>query len=79
MEGSKQRKTFFANYISVVLMIIIYAGSKTYFMGPLLIQLVEIDLDSGLFIEDDIINAESTLDKGIFRSFLMISRVLLVT
>ena len=79
MEGSKQRKTFFANYISVVLMIIIYAGSKTYFMGPLLIQLAEMDLDS-LFIEDDIINAESILDKGIFRSFfLMISRVLLVT
>lgn len=48
-------------------------------MGPLLIQLAEMDLDS-LFIEDDIINAESILDKGIFRSFfLMISRVLLVT
>jgi hypothetical protein len=37
-------------------------------MGPLLIQLVEMDLDS-LFIEDDIINAESILDKGVFRSF----------
>lgn len=64
-------KNYFANYISVVLMIIIYAGSKMYFKGPLLIPLVEIDLDSGLFIEDDIINAQNTLDKGIFRSFFI--------
>ena len=44
---------------------------RCYFKGPLLIPLVEIDLDSGLFIEDDIINAQNTLDKGIFRSFFI--------
>lgn len=62
-------KNFFANYISVVLMIIIYIGSKFYFKGPLLIPLNEIDLDSGVFVEDDVINAEKTFDSGIFRGF----------
>lgn len=62
-------KNFFANYISVVLMIIIYVGSKIYFKGPFLIPLIEIDLDNGLFLEDDIINAKNTIDKGVFRGF----------
>lgn len=62
-------KIFFANYISVVLMIMIYVGSKMYFKGRFLVPLVEIDLDNGLFLEDDIINAKKTIDKGIFRGF----------
>ncbi|CUM57573.1 unnamed protein product [Debaryomyces fabryi] len=50
-------------------MIIIYVGSKIYFKGPFLIPLIEIDLDNGLFLEDDIINAKNTIDKGVFRGF----------
>lgn len=62
-------RNFFANYISVVLMVIIYICSKLYLKGAYLVPLDTIDLDLGLFVYDDLKNAQEIQEKGIFRSF----------
>lgn len=59
-------KNFFANYVSVVLMILIYLGIKFYLKGPLLIPLDKIDLDRDRLIYDEKYLQEEE-DKGIFR------------
>lgn len=39
-------KTFFANYVSIVLVIVLYLGAKIfYYRGPLLVDLKTVDLD----------------------------------
>ncbi|ANB12871.1 amino acid permease GAP1 [Sugiyamaella lignohabitans] len=43
-------RTFFANYVSVVLMIVVYIGAKIYYRGPLWIHRQNIDLDKKRFI-----------------------------
>ncbi|KAK7521221.1 arginine permease [Phyllosticta citriasiana] len=41
-------KTFFANYVSIVLVVVLYLGAKIfYFRGPLLRDLKTVDLDEG--------------------------------
>lgn len=40
-------KNFFANYISIVAILVLYVASKIYFRGPFWIKAENIDLDSG--------------------------------
>lgn len=61
-------KNFFANYVSIVLMVFIYAIAKIFFFkGPLLIPLEQIDLDKGRAIYDDDYMANEGEDLGVFR------------
>jgi amino acid transporter len=43
--GKPTAKGFFANYVSVVAIIVIYIGSMIYYKGPLLNDARSIDLD----------------------------------
>jgi amino acid transporter len=38
---------FFANYMSVIAMLVLYIGAKIYWRGPLWIKAEDIDLDTG--------------------------------
>ncbi|KAK7531685.1 amino acid permease/ SLC12A domain-containing protein [Phyllosticta citribraziliensis] len=41
-------KTFFANYVSIVLVVVLYLGAKIfYYRGPLLVDLKTVNLDEG--------------------------------
>lgn len=64
-------KAFFANYISVILMAVIYAIAKIFFFrGPFLIPLNEIDLDDGRAIYDEEYLTTEVEDHGVFRGAL---------
>lgn len=48
-------KTFFANYVSIVAIVVLYIAAKIYYRGPLWVRAKDIDLDAGRrFYVDDI-------------------------
>lgn len=64
-------RNFFANYVSIVLMIVIYGVSKVFFFkGPLLIPLEKIDLNKGRAIYDHDYLENEGEDLGVFRGAL---------
>ncbi|CUM67374.1 uncharacterized protein PRCAT00005068001 [Priceomyces carsonii] len=68
-DDQSSAKNFFANYISIVIMIVLYIGAKVYLKGPLLIPLKRIDLDNGRMIYDD--NAVEIDDRGVFEGTII--------
>jgi yeast amino acid transporter len=58
-------ENFFANYSSVVLIIVIFIGAKFYFRTPWVIPLEDIDLDEGRrFYHSDDVEKEAEKPKG---------------
>jgi amino acid transporter len=48
-------ETFFANYVSIVAIVVLYIAAKVYYRGPLWVRAKDIDLDTGRrFYVDDI-------------------------
>ncbi|KAE8151425.1 amino acid permease/ SLC12A domain-containing protein [Aspergillus avenaceus] len=61
-------KEFFANYISIVAIVILLTGSKIYYRGPLWISAKDIDLDTGrrYYVSEDLearVKSKSALKK----------------
>ncbi|RFU34254.1 hypothetical protein B7463_g2065, partial [Scytalidium lignicola] len=55
LHGTTSASNFFANYMSVIAILVLYLGAKIYWRGPLWIKAEDIDLDTGrrYYVEDD--------------------------
>lgn len=55
LHGKTTAANFFANYMSVIAMLVLYIGSKIYYRGPLWIKAEDVDLDTGrrYYVEDE--------------------------
>jgi yeast amino acid transporter len=52
--GETNAENFFANYVSVLLILVLYVGAKFYYKGRFLVDLSSVDLDMGRrFYQDD--------------------------
>jgi amino acid transporter len=57
-------KGFFANYVSVVAIIVIWIGAKIYYRGSFFVKTLEIDLDEGRRFYTAQQSAEATMIPG---------------
>ncbi|KAK7180245.1 hypothetical protein DPSP01_009405 [Paraphaeosphaeria sporulosa] len=57
-------KNFFSNYVSVIAIVVLYLGARTYYRGPWWIKLTDIDLDANrrFYVDTEI---EKVPEKGL--------------
>lgn len=66
--GSPSAENFFANYVSVPAIIVLYIGAKIYYKGSLWVDASTIDLDEGRrFYKDEDVEKKN---EGIFKKVL---------
>lgn len=72
LHGVTSAENFFANYVSVILILLLYFGARCYYRGPWLVPLESIDLDAGRRFYVDRTDEEkvSSPKKKIGRGFL---------
>lgn len=70
LDGKPTAKGFFANYVSVVAIIVIYIGSMIYYKGPLLNDARSIDLDQFRRFYVDPRDEEAKAEKAGVKKYL---------
>lgn len=60
LQESPSAKNFFANYSSVILIVVLFLGARIYYGGPWMIPLKDIKLDDGRRFYQ----AEAEVEKG---------------
>lgn len=68
--GSPNAEDFFANYVSVLLILVLYIGAKFYYRGRRWVDISTIDLDYGRRFYIDSRDQEAGLKKGAARKTL---------
>ncbi|KAL5358554.1 amino acid permease/ SLC12A domain-containing protein [Aspergillus floccosus] len=61
--GSPDAETFFANYVSVVAIVVIYIGAKIYYRGRMWVDASTIDLDAHRRFYNDHLDEEGKIEK----------------
>lgn len=64
LDGSPSAENFFANYVSVILILIMYLGARIYYRGPWIRDLSKVNLDDGRRFYVDQIDEEVAAKKS---------------
>jgi amino acid transporter len=62
--GSPNAESFFANYVSVILILVLYIGAKIYYRGRRWVDISTVDLDYGRRFYVDREDKETGAKKG---------------